>query len=85
MLSLDSDPNEEPRPDEEPSQGLETEDELAEDLPLSPSDGLDVEDLLEGNVAPPEDDEDGGGMETEHETRSPTGDAAHWLLESSCL
>lgn len=79
MLSLDTDPN------EEPSEGLETEDELAEDLTPSPSEGLEVEDLLEGSAAPPEDGEDGGGMETEHETRSPAGSGADWLLESSCV
>jgi hypothetical protein len=86
VLSLDTDPGDEPRPDEEPSQGLATEDELAEDLTPSPSQGFEVEDQLEGAFAPPpppEDEEDGGGMETEHETRSPAGDAAGRLLESS--
>lgn len=82
MFSLDADPKEEPRPDEEPSQGLETGDELAEDLTPSLSKGLDVEDLLEGNAAPPE-DEGGGGMETEDETRSPTGNGARRLFDSS--
>ena len=78
MLSLDADPGDEPRPDEEPSQGLDTEDELAEDLTPLPSQGLDVEDQLEGAFVslPPEEDEDGGGMEIEHETRSPAGS---WL------
>jgi hypothetical protein len=79
MPGLDVDPNEEPRPD-----GFETEDELAEDLIPSPSEGFNVEDLLEGSAAPPEDDEDGGGMETEHETRSPIGGVPDWLLELSC-
>lgn len=83
MFSLDADPDEEPRPDE-PSHGLDTEDELAEELTPSPSEGLDVEGLLEDSPAPPEDDEDGGGMETEHETRSPSGWGPDRLLESSC-
>jgi hypothetical protein len=84
MLSLDTDPGDESRPDEEPSPGLDTEDELAEDLTPSPSQGLEVEDQLEEAFAssPPEDEEDGGGMETEHETRSPAGDGAGLLLES---
>jgi hypothetical protein len=85
MLSLDTDPGDEPRPDEEPSQGLDTEDELAEDLISSPSQGLEVEDQLEGAFvsSPPEDEEDGGGMDTEHETRSPARSGTRWLLESS--
>ena len=83
MFSLDSDPGEEPRPDAEPSQGMETEDELAEDLTPSPGQGLAVEDQLEGaaGLLPPEEDEDGGGMETEHETRSPAGRGTDRLLE----
>jgi hypothetical protein len=83
MFSLDSDPGEEPRPDAEPSQGMETEDELAEDLTPPPSQGLAVEDQLEGaaGLLPPEEDEDGGGMETEHETRSPAGRGTGRLLE----
>jgi hypothetical protein len=85
MLSLDSDPGDDRRPDEVPSQGMDTEDELAEDLTPSPSQGLEVEDQLEGAAGspPPEDDEDGGGMETETETRCPTGDGAARLVESA--
>jgi hypothetical protein len=86
MVNLDTDSGDEPRPDEEPSQGLDTEDELAEDLTPSPSQGLEVGDQLEGAFPslPPEEEEeeDGGGMETEHETRSPAGDGAGLLLES---
>lgn len=95
MFASDDDPGEQPRPDEEPSPGLDTEDELAEDLTPSSSQGLEIEDQLEGQACgegatrtpldllmalPPEDEEDsGGGLETEDETRSPRGLA--WLLE----
>lgn len=86
MVNLATDPGDEPPPDEEPSQGLDTEDELAEDLTPSPSQGLEVGDQLEGAFPslPPEEEEeeDGGGMETEQETRSPAGDGAGLLLES---
>jgi hypothetical protein len=72
MLSLDQDPGEEPRPSEQDEAGgMETEDELAEDMSASPAQGLDVEDMLEGAfLSGPEEDGD-GGMETEEETRSP--------------
>jgi hypothetical protein len=81
MISFDTDPGDDPRP-EEPSEGMETEGELAEDLSPSPSQGLEVEDQLEGAfAADPGEDEDGGGMETEQETRSPRGDARARLLE----
>jgi hypothetical protein len=84
VIRLDADPGEQPRPDEDPSQGLETEDELAEDLTPAPRRGLETEDLLEGASDPdPEPDEDGGGggMETEEETRSPGAGGAARLVE----
>jgi hypothetical protein len=74
MLCLDADPGEEPRPSDEPSEGMETEDELAEDLIGSTQQGVCATGRLAGHG--PEDDdgeEDGGGMDTEEETRSPRG------------
>jgi hypothetical protein len=74
MLKLDVDPGEEPRPSDEPSEGMETEDELAEDLIPSPRQAH----AIWGRTrrAPssgPEDEDKVGGMETEEETRSPKG------------
>jgi hypothetical protein len=72
MLRIDADPGEEPRPSDEPSEGMETEDELAEDLIPSPRQSFGAADRPAGHG--PEDDEgEGGGMETEEETRSPRG------------
>ncbi|MEX0972639.1 MAG: hypothetical protein WDZ46_05215 [Solirubrobacterales bacterium] len=73
MLRLDADPGEEPRPSDEPSEGMETEDELAEDLIGSTRQSLYATAWPAGH-GPEDDEEEGdGGMETEEETRSPRG------------
>jgi hypothetical protein len=82
MLKLDADPGEEPRPSDEPSEGMETEDELAEDLIPSPRQAH--ANWGRTNRAPssgPEDEDGEGGMETEEETRSPRGPRRNQVLE----
>lgn len=73
MLRLDADPGEEPRPSDEPSEGMETEDELAEDFIASPRQSFYTTGRPAGHGPGDDEEEDGGGMETEEETRSPRG------------
>jgi hypothetical protein len=82
MLKLDTDPGEEPRPSNEPSEGMETEDELAEDLIPSPrQDGAIQRTASWAPSSGPEDEDDEGGMETEEETRSPRARRRDQILE----